>query len=519
MRIQHWILPAIGLMATLFGGRHASAQYDPTRVVPADAPYIANAPATPFPYDARAAGPHPGPFGPGQVMYASGPGQPPMAVAPGQPPMPPATLDFLPSEAIQTHHSISVDPEGSAGMPPQFQPWPGISPYDHRFQEHYSDRGLWFQNINDEPDKVFFSVDAYVASFREPAQRLIGAPNIDPDPVISNSPSSEGVIAWRSRFTREEDTFNHFESAVGLQMRLGVIGADESGIELKGFWTGDFEDVNHFGALGAGSNPALLTVLNPGIALDDGSDGGPGTNTNSVMDEFAEYTYGIQSAGASLTRWVTPFVKQRSFLVRRTYGIRYMGIEERFNVIGADSGFGYLVPDPPFVHPDPTTVVPAVDRLQLTMLSTTTTHLVGPEIGIQFEVGGDTLSLTSESKVGLMANRETMHLEGGGLGNHFFPGYTFTTFSRDRDHTHVSPLFEQSLNFDFQAFEYVPFLNRMSLFEHASIRAGYTFIAVGQVVRPTDTIIYNAPPDNPGLTARRTHVYHNAWNFGIEWTR
>jgi hypothetical protein len=133
--------------------------------------------------------------------------------------------------------------------------------------------------------------------------------------------------------------------------------------------------------------------------------------------------------------------------------------------------------------------------------------------------------IRAESKFALMANHEMMNLNGSGLGNHYLfdengnPAFVFTTFNRNRSHTHVSPLFEQTVNLELKPFEYIPFFNRMSLFDHATFRAGWTFLVVGQVVRPTDTIVYNAPPLNPGITVRRSHAFFNAWNIGVEWTR
>jgi hypothetical protein len=179
-------------------------------------------------------------------------------------------------------------------------------------------------------------------------------------------------------------------------------------------------------------------------------------------------------------------------------------LEERMDFILAD-----------FVNPNPSSPDPFFTNLN----SVTKTHLAGPEVGVQFEFGGDTLLLRSESKVGLMANRELMDVYGNGFGNPHPPTFVDTVFSEHDAHSHVSPMFEQSFSLDAAVIDIIPIVKRLHIFDHATLRGGYTFFVVGEVVRPTDTVIYRASPVDPTVTTRRTHLYYNAWSLGIEWTR
>ena len=217
MRLQHWIVPALGMVVALGGSRHVSAQYDPTRVVPADDPYAAAAQAsTPFPY-----------YDP-SASY----GQPTGA------PQPAVPADWIEPGQVANYSPLLVNPPDSAAFPAGFQPYPNISPYDHRLQEHFQEQGLWFQNIDNSQDRHIFSIDVLLVGFREPVNRLIGAPNVFANPLVVPNPFTDGEFAFRSNFTRDFDMFNHFENSIGAKLRLGSLSVDDSGFMLVGFSTG-----------------------------------------------------------------------------------------------------------------------------------------------------------------------------------------------------------------------------------------------------------------------------------------
>jgi len=428
MRLQHWMIPAMAMLVALTSSRPASAQYDPTYVVPADAPQFAAQPA-PFPYyDAAANG------GILQAGYQE-PVAPPM-VAPLQ-----GSNEFVPPYVATQASPLLINPPASAQYPEPglYPPWPQISPYDHRFQEHSREDGLWFQRTNDEADRHVFTADVIFPRFRRPHNGFIGAPDsIIPDPLISGT----------------RDVFDEFTFSVGLRLGLELIRPDDSGFNLEGFWTGQNDDTERFD----------LTSLQ------------------------GQYNYEIQAAGVDLERTYTPFIRGDSYQIQHLVGLRYLGINEDFNFYSANGGLS-----------------------QTSLLSTTKTSLGGPEIGLLFEAGGDSVLMRAKSTVGLMANHETIHLEGAGNG--------YSHFVTNRSHTHVSPLFEQTINFDAAVFEVLPLLKHVQLLEHARLSVGYTFLVVGEVVRPTDTIVYNPFPTDPGISVNRTYWFMNSWNVGVEWRR
>ncbi len=514
MRLQHWVIPFIGLLLALEGSGTARAQfYDPTQVVPADGSAFAGpTPAVPMPVNPASAG---GPIAEEQFPYFD-----PTGPVPYSGPGAPAGGAFIPGE-YPSYTPIGYAPEGYGGMPAQFQPWPQISPYDHSFSDHFVDQqGLWNHDFNDDGRKVFMTIDATLTSFRFPKDRLIGSEAVDPGIFVRPRPSTEGLLGADP--VRTNEVFKEWDSAVGLMIRLGFVDPDQSGVELKGLWTGEWTDSQLFGNLGADQDhPLLLNVRNPGLSLDDGTGGvGQDTNANTFSDMHTQFEYKIQAGGASLTRWRSPFIKRDHFKVRQTYGIRYIGLEEEFSVFGAASMASYTVPDPPFTAPDPTTYVPFADETIWFLRAYTQSHLAGPELGLQMELGGDKFLVRTETKFGLMANREFMTLEGQGLGNQNLATYDpDAKFNSRVDHTHVSPTFEQNINADMTIIHLLPLLKNVRILEDAKIRVGYNFFVAFEVTRPTDSILYLAPPVNPQIDIERTAWFYSMWNFGIDWTR
>ncbi|MBC8088360.1 MAG: hypothetical protein H7Z40_13915 [Phycisphaerae bacterium] len=97
---------------------------------------------------------------------------------------------------------------------------------------------------------------------------------------------------------------------------------------------------------------------------------------------------------------------------------------------------------------------------------------------------------------------------------------TPNAFSDEQFHTHVSPMFEQQINAEAALFQYVPVLRRLSIFEKARFRAGYSILLIGQVTDTAGSVAWQGNPAAglfPTIREKRnTYTSHN-YSFGVSW--
>lgn len=171
-------------------------------------------------------------------------------------------------------------------------------------------------------------------------------------------------------------------------------------------------------------------------------------------------------------------------------------------------------------------------------------NLSGPELGFQYELGSAKgIQVTGSTRVAAMFNNEKLRLRGDNIGN--FMGVevvpdpitqqnvsvrmynTNTTqapslnaFSDTASSTHLSPLLEQSLNANIPIFGRVPVLRDMWQLEDAKLSVGWTFLLIGQVADPNDSIVYDSSPitgDFLHYQIERNTFTQNTFNVGINW--
>ncbi len=312
------------------------------------------------------------------------------------------------------------------------------------------------------------------------------------------------------------------------------------------------------------------------LPLDDGS-------LNGVAVPYdLEFKIKVvsQSWGTNATWMSTPVVDKKNLKIRGLAGVRYMKVREAFGFVGRDSGLLYsdatniagIVEDLKlFSHPsgtdenedgiidnagvvededgggDSSTAFFAapVDPVTNTVVTPTTTvvnslvdtHLAGPEIGFQFDLGGEKFKLWGQTKFGLMANQEEIELSGDNVGMIVRADPTNVdrpkalidptpgnpnpnAFSEKTSHSHVSPLFEQSIFAEMAIFQNVPVLKRMKILEGAKFKVGYTYIVAGEIARPFDSIRWQGMPTRglfPSIDVNRERWSVGSWSVGVDW--
>lgn len=314
------------------------------------------------------------------------------------------------------------------------------------------------------------------------------------------------------------------------------------------------------------------------LPLDDGSLNG----VSVPYDLDFRIKVVSQSWGANATWMSTPMIDGKSLKIRSLAGLRYMRVKEGFGFVGRDSGLLYsdatnitgIRPDLKlFSHPtgsdeneddiidnagvvedddaggstgtataffvaplDPVTDE-AVQPYTTIVDSDVDTNLAGPEIGIQFDLGGDVFKVWGQTKFGIMANQEKIELSGDNVGmgiradpdNFDRPKALIdptaddprpNAFSESRTHTHVSPIFEQSIFAEMAIFHHVPVLKRMKILEEAKFKVGYTYIIAGEIARPFDSIRWQGMPRRglfPSIDVERSKWSVGTWSVGVDW--
>ena len=156
-------------------------------------------------------------------------------------------------------------------------------------------------------------------------------------------------------------------------------------------------------------------------------------------------------------------------------------------------------------------------------------HLGGADAGLTYDFGGQSLMISGSSKFGLLANYSQIKMNGDNIAMHTrdsnlrladVNNATPNAFSDQQFHTHVSPMFEQQFNAEASLFQYVPVLRRLSIFEKARFRAGYSFLLIGQVTDTAGSILWQGNPSLdlfPTIREKRnTYATYN-YNFGVSW--
>ena len=321
----------------------------------------------------------------------------------------------------------------------------------------------------------------------------------------------------------------------------------------------DAANAETFGVLG-GTDDILDRSLYPygSIPLQNGID----------IDGFAQLfdldyivKHEIESYGSGFHFSFSPVYEKDSLRVRPIIGARVMRINEFFGFRGVDSGLAYTFNLPNGLDDDGDFILDNVDEdgtLNFTELTPDATQeilvrsfvnsrvrstLTGPEIGVEYLMGESKgISFNGSTRVGALYNTEKSVLTGDNIGdtatttidvntgNTVLADMFDTTtaggqltqnaFRDQRETNHISPMFEQSLNVQLPIFSRVPILRDCWQLETARLQAGWTFLYVGEVSDPSQSIVWISRPVDgifPHLKESRGNFYQNTLSLGINW--
>jgi hypothetical protein len=324
----------------------------------------------------------------------------------------------------------------------------------------------------------------------------------------------------------------HLESNPGVngfQLNWGFREPSDEGFQISGWYTPEGE-----WAYSRGYNPSRLQVVTEtnftlglplvianALPVNDGLPDGVNGAVNGdylLYDRFFGLNFTSISGGGELNWNFTPFWRSDWYQFAPTAGLQMLYIGEKFSFNAADSG-GALIFDVPPGLEDPSTYVQVVTPFESQIISQIDSWLFGPQVGLQFEIGGENLKIRGHSQVGLSMNHEQMELTSFGVGNGFGSYFNQDTrFREEQNHTVLSPTTVQSIILEAKLFQYIPYVNKVHFLEEAKFRAGYQLNGAYNIQRPHRTVEYNAAPLIPAIrTDQAVSWYVQSWNFGIHW--
>ena len=328
----------------------------------------------------------------------------------------------------------------------------------------------------------------------------------------------------------------------------------------------DSTDIVSYGTYGTTFDVLDRTVLN--------LYGLPTTSGNTpivVLGETAPYdlqfnlSHSINTGGANAAWAFSPVYDNDNIKVRPIFGGRYFRIDETFQFDGASTLLSYtddgdadtpinakvflpgdgIIPPTPAVRTYVAPIGPTSLLVYSYINSQVVSNLSGPDLGFQYELGRTKgIQVTGATRVAAMFNNEQLKMSGDNIGNFMgievvpdpitganiasrmystdtTQGPSLNAFSDNDSSTHLSPLFEQSFNAQVPIFDRVPVLKDMWQLEDAKLSVGWTFLMIGQVSDPNDSIVYNSSPVSGEFLhykADRSTFYQNTFNVGINWS-
>lgn len=382
------------------------------------------------------------------------------------------------------------------------QYWPETTPFtQHDYETYQNDAGVWMYEAPDEDLKATFSLEFLIAWGLKPGNQLIGGQDIQVFPG--------NTTVFPVQRTTNINDMKHY----GVKVRYGWENADGSGLMASAFYVADRSfttgpNTIYQNPIYGQPNPpfgiqalASIAFMQPGVGA-----------VAALYDKTFEKTYDQQVWGADVELYAAPFFRRPSFRMQMTYGVKWVRVFESMNVRAVNSNLSYAF--------DATGAFTGITSLglpeyQTIINSEVVSQLVGPDLAIKYDLGGDTFKIWGQTKVAVTANMDNSRVYGQNAAPNT-PGVTpFTTFNNTTSHVHISPIFQQSIYGEFPAFSIIPVINRLSFINRANFRIGFDYLLIGEMARPAKSITYTSGSPTPN--ADRSIFALKTLSFAVDW--
>lgn len=341
----------------------------------------------------------------------------------------------------------------------------------------------------------------------------------------------------------------------GIKLRWGFQNEDGTGWAVSGFWANETnmgfqrgtDNINGIPITQEliSANPNIIFTQNGAIPYIYSNDIAGTDHIFGFLGETQKYDimyrieWDTRAAGLDVNHYTGLLYKGDSVRVTSYFGGRYMYLKEHFGFRGIDSGFGYDVELPTTggggggggtnanqgVYRPTGALTFDYPLLDATLNSNVDSHIAGPQCGFRIDLGDRKgFHMWTMTTFGLLANHERQEVNGNNIGVPGFlarpdmhNGVTFNDnrFKDTANHTHVSPLFEQSIFADIRVADILPLLKKSYYLEEAQFRVGYTFTWLGEVQRPGDGINWVGYPYFPTARTDRASFTMNQLSLGL----
>jgi hypothetical protein len=392
--------------------------------------------------------------------------------------------------------------EPIAPVPAAATPEPALYVPSSNWTANYSeDSADWSEEDFPEERRWYFGTELMLSWGLSPGNSLIGAAQFSDLNFFPGAPNTF-PHQYTGGFT---DQFHY-----GVRARLGWDNPDGSGVMLSAFRVFGKQQEQGPGRVFWGSNIQQLQPL-ASIPLNDGGNG-----TVVPFDSAFLQQYNQNLFGGDADVYLTPFVDGQSFQMKFLVGAKYLQISEQFNVQAGDSGLGYYVDTTTNTIDYSTVQYIGIPPYEMQISSSTRSRLVGPSIGVRYDLGDSLIKVWGQTKFAVAANFENTSLSGQNVVNGFQAfAQQGPPFSQTSQTTRVSTIFETSIYADFYFFAMLPLVRQVDFLRRAQFRIGFDYLLVGDVERPTNIINYNTPI--PTLKGNRTWFDLKTLTLGINW--
>lgn len=275
----------------------------------------------------------------------------------------------------------------------------------------------------------------------------------------------------------------------------------------------------------------------------------------------------IESFDTGLHFTWSPFYEKGGLTISPLAGARYIRTDELFSFFGMDSGLDYDANIPDGLDDDDDFIVdnvaetgdntftqgnPSAQSLSLSFIdSYVQSKLAGPEVGVSYLWESKKgLRVVGTTRIGAFLNSERAQLHGDNIGDTLSSitnpnpdpndpnaptdilddmhdttrvngQLSLNAFTDGKNSTHVSPVFRQELTAEIPIFSRIPVLRDCWQLEHAKLRAGWTYLWIGEFADPQQSIVMVSNPRQfnlfPHLNIKRSSFFQNQFNLGINW--
>jgi hypothetical protein len=390
--------------------------------------------------------------------------------------------------------ATSAAPVNPAASPAPESEWPN-------WVDSYQQSEAWDDRYERER-QYYFSTELMLSWGLAPGDSLIGSEefgNLYFFPTAPNSFPHQRTGDFTDQF--------HY----GVRGRFGWDNPDDSGVMVSGFAVFERRQQRGPGRIFYGEDIYQLQPL-ASFPLNEGG----GNGTVVPFDSAFAQRYDQSLWGGDIDAYLAPFFERPSFQMKLLFGAKYVQLSEQFNVMAGDSGLGYTVNTTNNTIDYSTVQDIGIPPYEMQIYSSTTSNLVGPQVGLRYDLGNEQIKVWGQTKFALAANFEKTRIGGENVVNGFqAAAQQGPPFYQTDSTTHVSPVFETSIYCDMYLFAMLPLVRHVEFLRQAQFRIGFDYLLLGEVARPTNIIAYNSP--TPALKANRTWFDMKTLTLGMTW--